>query len=149
MALMGAETEIDDFLIISGYVVSAPESGNTGENPKTTYTSIDYSMCNKTVYLESLDGKYGFLLETATEEDNIFDRYDKVQLLLNGTKLTGYENPDRYTISGITTSMVVAREAGTASSVPVKEKYIADLDDTDLYTFVTLKECEFPVRKGR
>lgn len=148
MALMGAETEIDDFLIISGYVVSAPESGNTGENPKTTYTSIDYSMCNKTVYLESLDGKYGFLLETATEEDNIFDRYDKVQLLLNGTKLTGYENPDRYTISGITTSMVVAREAGTASSVPVKEKYIADLDDTDLYTFVTLKDCEFPVRKG-
>lgn len=93
MALMGAETEIDDFLIISGYVVSAPESGNTGENPKTTYTSIDYSMCNKTVYLESLDGKYGFLLETATEEDNIFDRYDKVQLLLNGTKLTGYEIP--------------------------------------------------------
>ena len=147
-ALMGASVEIEDFLIISGYVVSDKESRNAGENPKTTYTSIDYTMCEKTVYLESLDGRYGFCLETATEADNIFERYDKVQLLLAGATLTGAENPDRYTISGITTSMVVGRETGSPSAIPVKEKYIAELTDDDIYTFVTLKDCEFPIRKG-
>ena len=147
-ALMGASVEIEDFLIISGYVVSDKESRNAGENPKTTYTSIDYTMCGKTVYLESLDGRYGFCLETATEADNIFERYDKVQLLLAGATLTGAENPDRYTISGITTSMVVGRETGSPSAIPVKEKYIAELTDDDIYTFVTLKDCEFPIRKG-
>lgn len=148
LALMGASVEIEDFLIISGYVVSDKESRNAGENPKTTYTSIDYTMCEKTVYLESLDGRYGFCLETATEADNIFERYDKVQLLLAGTTLTGAENPDRYTISGITTAMVVGRETGSSSAIPVKEKYIAELTDDDIYTFVTLKDCEFPIRKG-
>lgn len=148
LALMGASVEIEDFLIISGYVVSDKESRNAGENPKTTYTSIDYTMCEKTVYLESLDGRYGFCLETATEADNIFERYDKVQLLLAGATLTGAENPDRYTISGITTSMVVGRETGSPSAIPVKEKYIAELTDDDIYTFVTLKDCEFPIRKG-
>ena len=147
-ALMGASVEIEDFLIISGYVVSDKESRNAGENPKTTYTSIDYTMCEKTVYLESLDGRYGFCLETATEADNIFERYDKVQLLLAGATLTGAENPDRYTISGITTSMVGGRETGSPSAIPVKEKYIAELTDDDIYTFVTLKDCEFPIRKG-
>lgn len=148
LALMGASVEIEDFLIISGYVVSDKESRNAGENPKTTYTSIDYTMCEKTVYLESLDGRYGFCLETATEADNIFERYDKVQLLLAGATLTGAENPDRYTISGITTAMVVGRETGSPSAIPVKEKYIAELTDDDIYTFVTLKDCEFPIRKG-
>lgn len=147
-ALMGGEVEIEDFLIISGYVVSDKASRNAGENPKTTYTSIDYAMCDKTVYFESFDGRYGFCIETATQEDNIFERYDKVQLLLAGTTLRASENPDRYTISGVTTSMIVGREAGSASAAPVKEKYISQLTDEDIYTFVTLKECEFPVRKG-
>lgn len=148
LALMGGSVEIEDFLIVSGYVVSDKESRNAGEAPKTTYTSIDYTMCDKTVYVESLDGRYGFCIETATEEDNIFARYDKVQLLLAGTTLTAAENPDRYTLSGITTSMVVGREAGSAADIPVKEKHISGLTDDDIYTFVTLKDCEFPVRKG-
>src|SRR5690606_36883777 len=31
---------------------------------------------------------------------------------------------------------------------PVKEKYMRDLTDDDIYTFVTLKDTEFPIRKG-
>ena len=37
---------------------------------------------------------------------------------------------------------------GTASDLPVKEKYMRDLTDEDIYTYVTLKDCELPVRKG-
>ena len=44
--------------------------------------------------------------------------------------------------------MIVGRTAGTAADIPVKEKYISELTDDDMYTYVTLKDCEFPVRQG-
>ena len=71
----------------------------------------------------------------------MFDRYDRVQLLLKGAVLHGENDPDRYELSGITTSMIVGRTAGTAADIPVKEKYISELTDDDMYTYVTLKDC--------
>ncbi len=149
LAVPGGEpVKIDNRLLVHGYVVSNPDSRNAGENPKTTTTTIDYTACDRTVYLESLDGSYGFMVETESEEDNIFKRYDKVQLSLEGTTLTAYDNPVRYVISGIRTSSVMSQETGTASAIPSKAKNIDELTDDDIYTFVTLKDCEFGVRKG-
>lgn len=148
MARMSADVTIDDYYIITGYVVSNRESRNAGDNIQSTPTSIDYTICDRTVYLESEDGRYGFNILTATADDNVFDRYDRVQLLLKGAVLHGENDPDRYELSGITTSMIVGRTAGTAADIPVKEKYISELTDDDMYTYVTLKDCEFPVRQG-
>lgn len=141
-------TTIDDFVMISGYIISDVNSGNVGENPKTTETSIDYTVCKKTVYFESLDGQYGFQIVTDTEDDNIYRRYDKVTLLLKGATITRQINPNRYTLKGIKPNMVVSRELVSSAEIPVKEKYIVQLADEDIYTFVTLKDCEFPVRQG-
>ena len=45
--------------------------------------------------------------------------------------------------------MIVERVTGNDASVlPVKQKYISELTDEDIYTFVTLRDCEFAVRKG-
>lgn len=140
--------DIDDYLILTGYVVSDKTSGNVGDNPKTATNEADYTGCLKTIYLESLDGKYGFCVETVTEETNIFNRYDKVSLLLNGLHLFRQDNPERYTISGLTTDRIVSQEAGSAADIPIKERHISGLTDADIYTFVTLKDCEFPIRKG-
>lgn len=148
MARMSADVTIDDYYIITGYVVSNRESRNAGDNIQSTPTSIDYTICDRTVYLESEDGRYGFNVLTATADDNVFNRYDRVQLLLKGAVLHGENDPDRYELSGITTSMIVGRTAGTAADIPVKEKYISELTDDDMYTYVTLKDCEFPVRQG-
>lgn len=52
-------------------------------------------------------------------------------------------------IKGIRSSMIVERVTGNDASVlPVKQKYISELTDEDIYTFVTLRDCEFAVRKG-
>lgn len=144
----GDEIMIDEYILLTGRIVSDSANGNAGDNPKTALTTADYSVCKKTIYLESLDGKYGFSIETATEADNIFKRYDKATLLLNGLKLTSYADPLRYELSGLTTAMIAGSEAGTAADIPVKEKYISELADEDIYTYVTLKDCEFPIRKG-
>lgn len=71
-----------------------------------------------------------------------------MQLLIQGATGNLVENPDRYELEGVTKSMVISRTAGSASDVPVKEKHMNELTDDDIYTYVTLKEVEFPVRKG-
>jgi len=141
-------TKITSDVYIEGYVVSDAGNFNVGDVPNTTQTAIDYTTNNKTVYIESVDGHYGFRVITATENDNIFNRYSKVQLLLKGSSVVLDKDPDRYTITGITSSMLMTSLSGTASNIPVKEKYMSDLVDDDIYTYVTLKDCELPTRKG-
>ncbi|MDE7442850.1 MAG: hypothetical protein K2M65_01655, partial [Muribaculaceae bacterium] len=147
-AMFGADIKINDFLIISGYVVSDKENGNAGRNTRNGINSVDYTVCKRTVYLESEDGKYGFNVLMATADDNILNRYDKVQLLIKDAVLSVEENPDRYTLSGITASMIVDLQAGTAADIPVKRMNFSQLTDDDIYTYVTLNDCEVAVQKG-
>ena len=139
---------IDDYVLLDGIVVSNRANHNAGENTQITTSTIDYTISDRTVYLESLDGKYGIALLTSTADDNVFEQYDRVQLLIQGAKGMLVENPDRYELQNVTKSMVTSRVAGSASDVPVKEKYMNQLTDDDFYTYVTLKDVEFPVRKG-
>ena len=140
--------KIEDYVIIEGIVVSNPDNRNAGENTQLTTSTIDYTVSERTLYLESKDGRYGIAILTNEVEDNIFDQYDHVQLLIQGATGNLVENPDRYELEGVTKSMVISRTAGSASNVPVKEKHMNELTDDDIYTYVTLKEVEFPVRKG-
>ena len=144
----GQTVEINDYLIVEGYVVSNRASGNVGENEKLSLTASDNTSYKKKFYLESLDGNYGFLVQTATEEDNVFTFADKVTLLLKGTSLTKETDPERYEITGLTSSNIVGRETGFTSNLPEREKFISELTDADIYTYITLKDCEFAVRKG-
>ncbi|MGM9738841.1 MAG: DUF5689 domain-containing protein [Candidatus Cryptobacteroides sp.] len=144
----GSSKKIEDNILIEGYVVSAVESGNTGDNEKTSPDAADHSAYKRNLYLESVDGTYGFLVRCATEEDNVFSRYDRVTLLLRGTELLREDNPERYRIDGLTTANIIERKSATSGDVPHKEKYISELTDNDIYTYVTLKDCEFGVRKG-
>ena len=144
----GQTVEINDYLIVEGYVVSNRASGNVGENEKLSLTASDNTSYKKKFYLESLDGNYGFLVQTATEEDNVFTFADKVTLLLKGTSLTKETDPERYEITGLTSSNIVGRETGFSSNLPEREKFISELTDADIYTYIMLKDCEFAVRKG-
>lgn len=139
---------IPDFVLIKGIVVSDKNSGNAGENLQTTTSAIDYNGSKTSIYLQNADGSLGFLIQTETPEDNIFSRYSEVQFLLKGATVKALEDPERYIISGVTSAMVTSNIAGTAARVPTKERYMNELTDADMYTWVTLKDCEIPVRKG-
>ena len=139
---------INDYVLIEGIVVSNTAGGNAGANEQKTTSAIDYTISNRTVYLEAEDGSRGVSILTAAEDDNIFEQFDKVQVLMHGTIANLKEEPLRCDITGVTKTMVTSRVSGTKSSVPGKEKYISELTDNDVYTYVTLKDVEFPVRKG-
>ena len=139
---------IEDYIILDGIVVSNPESGNSGENEQITTSSIDYTGSERTVYIEAPDGSRGVMVLLSDSSDNIFKQFDRVQILLHGAVATLSDEPERVTIKNVTKNMVVSQVAGTKASVPVKEKRIGELTDNDLYTYVTLKDVEFPIRKG-
>lgn len=60
--------KVTDDIYITGYVVSDRNSGNVGDNIQTTQNSIDYTIAQKTAYIESLDGRYGSCIETTTPD---------------------------------------------------------------------------------
>ena len=133
---------------IEGRIVSEPGNGNCGENPLKTATSIDYTETYRTAYIQSLDGTMGFMIKTATEADNVFQRYSKVRILLRDATIRQEVDPYRYIIENVTSLMLLSSEAGSAGDIPEKKKHYNELTDDDLYTWVTLLDCELPVRKG-
>lgn len=143
-----SQTVIHDNLYLEGYIVSDRASGNVTENPRRTSTSIDYGATDRSAVFESIDGAYGFLLETISEEENVFEPYSKVTLLLSGAQIRKVGNPDRFVISNIRSSMVAASANVGLEAIPVKQMTISALKDSDIYTRVTLLDCEFPIRKG-
>lgn len=141
--------EVTEDYILEGIVVSNTEGGNAGENEQVSASAIDYTGSARTVYIQSVDGKYGFALITYTEEDNIFRQYSKVQVLLKGTEIYLYDNPAKfYQIKGVKKSMVASNVKAADSEIVVKEKHFKDITDEDIYTYVRIKDVEFPVRKG-
>ena len=139
---------ITDNIFLEGYIVSDNASGNVTENPRRTSTFIDYSATDKSVIFESLDGRYGFLIETVSEEENTFVPYSKVTLLLSGSQIRKYSSPDRYILSNVRSSMIASSREVGIGGIPSKRMHIAQLSDSDIYTRVTLTDCEFPIRKG-
>lgn len=147
-------TLLEDDIVIEGIVVSDKENGNCGDNAQLSVTSIDYSCCLRTIYLEALDGSVGIRLITKTEDDNVFLQGDRVKLSLRGATLWKSKviNPDAdpvyYELSGVKGNMAIECEHLGRTGIPVKEKYIGALTDEDIFTYVTIKDCELPIRKG-
>lgn len=134
-----------DGFCIEAHVVSDVNSGNVNENPRQTVSVIDYDVCRKSAYIQSLDGKYGFLMTTLSDKDNVFVAESEVLISLSGVTLKKQLDPERYILEGVSASSLLTSEL---TQIPEKEKYISELTPEDIYTRVTLKDVEWPVRKG-
>ena len=143
---------LPDDALLEGYIVSTTEGGNAGDAVVDDYKQgtgvIDYTLTDRTAYIESPDGQYGFRLVANTETDNGFQRYSRVCLRLGGAVIRKSETqPFSYTIEGVSSSNLLMSSDGTAT-MPWKEKYIGELTDNDINTLVKIKDCEIAMRKG-
>ena len=145
-----AGVAIAEDVMIKGYIVSDQTGGNAGDVQQTSETTLGYDEARRTAYIESLDGRYGFRILCASQSDNIFEMYSQVSLLLKGATVVRDSDPSvrSFTIEGITSNMVATAEAGTRDRLPEKRMRMSQLSDDDIYTYVTLADCEIPVRKG-
>ena len=133
---------------IEGYVVSEHGSENICQNPQTAQFKFDMTENSKTAVIESVDGKYGFMLKFATAEDNTLQRYSKVRIKLHDLTLSKQADPECYTLSGLTAENIVSASDPNQRAVPVKKMSVADLQDSDIYTLVALQNMEVVFKDG-
>lgn len=143
---------LSDDAIIEGIIVSDTENGQAGDLEVLDYTQgtgvINYEMNDLTTYMMSPDGEYGFKLIATSEDENAFVRFAELGLKVPGAVVSKTsDEPVRYTISGVS-SMNILTSSDATSYMPKKEMYMSELTDDDIYTYVTLKDCEIPMRKG-
>jgi len=148
IAASSGSLTITSDLVLSGYVISDCQNGNVAGNPNTSQTTVDYDVNYRTAYVQDVAANDGFALVMENKGINVLSRYNHLKLWLKGLTLVKESNPERYTLKGIIGDNFISITAGKASDLPLKAKYIGELADRDLYTFVTLKDCEFPIRKG-
>ena len=135
-------------VMIEGIIISDCDSPNMELNVNISQAKMDLTPNRKTAYIESLDGRYGFRLQFEYPEDNELHRYDKALINLKNARIVKETEPERYTITGLSSENVMDIEKCDASVLPRKEKFINELTDDDVYTFVTLKEVEFVIKNG-
>lgn len=133
---------------IEGYVVSDPGSANVAQNVQTAQFKFDFKENYKTAYIESTDGKHGFMLKFESVDDNTLERYAKVRIALAGTTLIKETEPLRYVLTGLKAENIIETKTPDSFLVPAKRKFIRELTDEDLYTMVTLTDVEILCKDG-
>lgn len=138
----------DAMAALTGIIISDKGNPNMESNPNTAFNKIDFTENEKTVYMQASNGSSGIRIKTATSNDNTFSQYSKATIALSGLTLVKEANPERYTLSGVSVASIVEINSGSANDVVKKEKYIGNLSDNDIYTFVTIKDVEFSLPYG-
>lgn len=144
----GESMKIAEKCIIEGIVVSDYRSPNMELNPNTDYATVNTSVNDATVYLQQSDSKAGIRLVFDEAGENRLKRFDHVSIDLAGCTVSHESNPSAVTVKGLTYMNVLSVKEGVRSDIAVKEKYISELTDEDMYTFVSLRNVEFIFKEG-
>lgn len=145
-ALPDGQLTNDD--ILEGFIVSDPQSVNLYSSPQTGQYSFDRSENTRTAYLESEDGLYGVMLKFDMDCRDIVRQFAKVQVNLNGARLSSASNPARYVLSGLEASSITELAEPDESAVPVKKRTVGQLSENDIYTLVSLQGMEIMQKDG-
>lgn len=142
---------LPDDAYVEGYIVSTTQDHNAGdiiiEDLIQGTGVIDYDVTDCTSYLVGDDGK-GFRLIAVSPSENDYTRNSQVSIGIGGAVVKkSADGPLCYTIEGVKSSETITSMDAT-HTMPRKEKSISELTDDDINTFVTIKDCEIPMRKG-
>lgn len=135
---------------VEGVIIGDAGNANMGLNPFLAWDMIDFTVNDRTNYLQSPDGGCGICLrmKEGTPGDAL-KRYSTVKIALSGLTLVREDNPVRYALEGLDcTTGIIESTAGTSSALVEKRKAITELTDDDIYTFVTLKDVEIAIDFG-
>ncbi|MBQ7517056.1 MAG: hypothetical protein IJU13_01340 [Bacteroidales bacterium] len=130
---------------VEGYAVTAIDTTTAGLSPLAPTANTIYTTENdRTNYVESTDGSYGFRLKFGAPAFNTLHKGELVRIWLDGVRLIKEPDPERYTLCQPSRIEVLA----TSRDLPVKARTIATLTDQDVYTRVTLSDVEFQIKRG-
>lgn len=140
---------VEENIYVEGIVVSDKGHPNIAKNQNSAANkhNLDKTENAISVYVQSPDGKSGLYFKTKTPGENIFNFNDRVKIWLKGTTLTKLSNPGRAVISGVTVTNIMQKDGQSTALLP-REKYMNELTDEDLYTYVKLKDVELSIPFG-
>lgn len=127
-------------------VVGDAGNPNVDQNVNTAPNTISTAENDRTNYVQSLDGRYGFRLKFAAASDNVCRRGEQVKILLDGVTLSRESDPMRYTLRGVKAENV--ERVAEAAPLEPKPRTVATLTDDDIYTYCALSDLEFSVKEG-
>lgn len=141
-------TSIETDCIVEGWWLGDYANPNLDNTAPRHYSSDHSSTVRYVNYLQSVDGEVGVKLNAA-HKDSFRDmpRYAWTRLNLKGCSLE-WMGQEKLEISGVEDYNIIYIQRKTRADVPVKRKYISELIPSDIYTLVTLRECEFPLKDG-
>ena len=147
MAVEGV-TLIDKDCFVEGWWLGDYASPNLDNTAPRHYSSDHSSTVRYVNYLESKDGSTGIKLRAAHKDSfRSMPRYAYAYLNLKGCTLEWF-GQEKLEVSGIEDRNILYISRKTRADVPTKRKFIRELIPSDVYTLVTLKECEFPLKAG-
>lgn len=138
----------DGNLAIEGIVINDNTEGNAAPNENLSAVTQDFTLSSRTLYLESPDGSCGVKVVLDSPDDNVASRWSNLCLSLKGAKIIRKSEPLRFEIRGVSREDILSCQGGSIYGIPQKLKTIGNLTDNDIYTYVTLENCEIPIRKG-
>lgn len=135
-------------LFIEGFVLTEPRNPNKDLHYSIHYTTANSGTNDQCVYLVGLDGKYGLRLNfTKTEYTEPLQRYHRVKFNLRGGQLC--REGDHYVVYGLGKGAIANIAYGDETTMPpAPVKKISELTDDDIFTYVTVKDCEFVFKDG-
>lgn len=140
---------VSDSLYLSALVVSSPGNENLADSRQISYRDASATMSNRTAYVESLDGKFGarLVFRHFNTEAKKAVRYSVITLNLCGASLRKDAN-GALVIENIPDGSIVSVVPGSESDIPRKVKALSELSADDIYTWVTVPDCEFVFKDG-
>ncbi|TKC06063.1 DUF5689 domain-containing protein [Pedobacter frigoris] len=140
---------VNEDVYLEGVVLVDKGNPNVTLNPNAASNKhiIDKTESTITVYVQSLDGKSGLKLKMKTAGDHIFSKNERIKLWLKNTTIVKTTSPNTTTISDVPSLNVMEKVEQTTPLV-VRELYMKDVVDDDVYTYVKLKDVEISISAG-
>lgn len=129
---------------VSGVVISDLRSPNSETNPNLAWNKVDVALSLQTIYIQDNEGANGLRVVLRSIYENKFKRGTEVQLDLQGASIIKDENSGAVTIYEPKSVRVIAENV----QIKAKERTISELQDSDIYTLVSVTDLEYLNKQG-
>ncbi|MBR1705801.1 MAG: hypothetical protein IJ721_03310 [Bacteroidales bacterium] len=131
---------------VEGIVISAPAHPNLDQSVQTNYRTASATQNNRTAYIQTPDGARGLKLvfQHLDPEARKLERFSHVRINIQGAEVA----EGGKVVKGIPNGAVVSVEPGSRDDVPLKIRRVRELTEDDLYTWVSIPDCEFVFKDG-
>lgn len=143
-------THINTDTHLKGIVTMVPKGDYAGNNEipfQSSFYDVNVRLSQKCAYIEDRDGKSAIQLMFLSDKTaKKLNRAAIAELNLKGCTLIKENNS--YLVDGLKSENIISVAEEGSTPIPERKLYISELTPEDIFTYVTLKDCEFALKHG-